>query len=294
MTFRDILLALLVVIIWGGNIIAIKIGVTELPPTIILALRFILTALVFLPFMKWPGRRQFMQLAEIALYMSVLHQGLLFIALRLVDASTIAILLQSQIMFTTLLGWLMLKETIRWKTATGLGIGFLGLLLTLGGPDLHQNPLGFVLVLLSTLVLALSYIRMRQLKKVHPATFIALTNGLAVPFILLASLFSPLADWLAIGDADWVKLSGVLIYQVLIVSLSHILWQALLARNPVALVTSFILLMPIVAILLSVLMLGETMHPPLIWGGAMTLLGVAIIMLRKFQKKTPINTNPAV
>lgn len=280
--------------IWGGNIVAIKIGVTELAPTILLVLRFTLTALVFLPFMKWPGRKQFWQLAEIALFMSVLHQGFLFFAAKFIDASTVAILLQSQIMFATLLGWLMLKETIRWKTATGLGIGFFGLLLTLGGPDLNQNPAGFVLVLLSTLVLAHSYIRLRQLKTVHPATFIALTNGLAVPFVVMASLFSPYADWLALGEADWTKMSGVLVYQVLIVSVSHIVWQVLLSRNPVAVVTSFVLLMPVVAIILSALILKETLHSSLVWGGGLTLLGVAIIMLRKIQKKTPINTNPVL
>jgi len=48
MPFRDILLALLVIFIWGGNIVAIKIGVTELPPPIILTIRFALTGLIFL------------------------------------------------------------------------------------------------------------------------------------------------------------------------------------------------------------------------------------------------------
>lgn len=294
MSFRDVLLAILVILIWAGNIIAIKIGVTELPPTIILALRFTLTALVFLPFIKWPGRRQFWQLAEIAIFMSVLHQGLLFIATGLLDASTIAILLQSQIMFATLLGWLMLRETIRWKTATGLGIGFLGLLLTLGGPDLNQNPAGFLLVLLSTLTLAFSYIRLRQLKDPHPATFIALTNGLAAPFVIASSLLIAPSGWLELDRANWTNLTGVLVFQVLIVSVSHLIWQSLLSRNPVALVTSFVLLMPVVAIILSALILGETLHASLLWGGGLTLLGVAIIMIRKFQKRLPVDGDPVV
>lgn len=140
MPLRDIVLALLVILIWGGNIIAIKIGVTELAPPVMLTLRFALTALVFLPFIKWPGRKTFWLLAEISIYMSVLHQGLLFIVLRMLDASTMAILLQSQILFATLLGWIILKESIGWRTAIGLGLGFMGLLLTLGGPDLNQHP----------------------------------------------------------------------------------------------------------------------------------------------------------
>lgn len=294
MSFRDILLALLVIFIWGGNIVAIKIGVTELPPPIILTIRFALTGLIFLPFMKWPGWDKFKRLLEIAIYMGVLHQGLLFIGLRILDASTIAILLQSQIMFATLLGWLVLKESIGWRTATGLGMGFLGLLLTLGGPDLSQHPYGFILIMCSTLALAASYIRMRQLKDVHPATFIALMNGLAAPFVLIGSLFLAPAGWALLGDANWVTLAGVLIYQVVFVSLSHILWQSLLSRNQVATVTSFVLLMPVVAILLSAVILGETLHTSLIWGGVLTLAGVGIITVRKIQKKMPIEADPVL
>ncbi len=294
MNFRDILLALLVILIWGGNIIAIKIGVTELSPTVILAIRFALTGAIFLPFIKWPGWAKFKILLEIAIYMGVLHQGLLFIGLRMLDASTIAILLQSQIMFATLLGWLVLKESIGWRTASGLGLGFLGLLLTLGGPDLSQHPMGFVIIMMSTLALAASYIRMRQLKDVHPATFIALMNGLAAPFVLIVSLFLAPAAWLTLGDANWFKLGGVLVYQVVFVSLSHILWQALLSRNQVASVTSFVLLMPVVAILLSIALLGEEFHTSLLWGGVLTLAGVGIITLRKAQKKMPIEADPVL
>ncbi len=294
MKLRDIILALLVILIWGGNIIAIKIGVTELPPSIMLTLRFVFTALVFLPFMKWPERKTFWRLAEISIYMSVLHQGLLFIVLRMLDASTMAILLQSQILFATVLGWLVLKESIGWRTATGLGMGFAGLLLTLGGPDLGAHPMGFWISMGSTLALAFSYIRMRQLKDVHPVSYIVILNLVAVPFVFLYSLIDAPEGWGRLGDADWITLAGVLVYQVLLVSLSHILWQSLLSRNQVASVASFVLLMPVVAILLSALILGETLHQSLLWGGGLTLAGVGIITLRKVQKKMPIETDPVL
>jgi len=292
MPLRDILLALLTVLIWGGNVVAIKIGVTELPALVILCLRFTLTALVFLPFIQWPDRNRLKLLCEVSFYMCVLHQGLLFVALKMMDASTMVILLQSQILFATLMGWLILKETIHWRTATGLSVGFLGLLLTFGAPDLQQNPWGFVLAMLSALAIAFSYIRMRQLKTVHPMTFIGVTNGFAVPFIFAASLFPGLGGWTLLPETDWVRVGGVLAYQVLLVSLSHVLWQSLLARNAVATVTSFVLLMPLVAILLSWLVLDETLHPALIWGGFLTLAGVGIITLRRIQKRAPLHNDP--
>ena len=69
MPFRDILLALTTILLWSGNFVAIKIGVGELPPMILLTLRFSLTALVFLPFIKWPDRKKIVLLAEISLYL---------------------------------------------------------------------------------------------------------------------------------------------------------------------------------------------------------------------------------
>lgn len=280
MTPRDLLLAILTVVLWGGNVVAIKIGVGELPAPMLLALRFSLTGLVFLPFIRWPDRSKLRLLGEISAYMAG-HQMLLFICLRMLDASTILILLQSQILFATLLGWLMLKEKISLQTTIGLSVGFVGLLMTLGGPDVASHPWAFVLALVSTVVLALCYIRMRQLKEIHPATLIGMMNGLAAPFMVLFSLIFTPESWLHLGDANWIKLAGVLVYQVVLVSYSHILWQALLSRNEVAKVSSLILLMPVAGILLSWAILHETLSQSLIWGGSLTLVGVIIVTMRK-------------
>lgn len=293
MPLRDILLALLVILIWGGNIVAIKMGVMELPPMVVITLRFAVTGLIFLPFMRWPGRAKFWKLCEIALYMSVLHQGLLFIAMDMLPASSMSILLQSQILFATLLGFFMLGEKIGWRTATGLAIGFAGLLLTLGTPDIAQSPQGFIITMCSAIALAFSYIRMRQIRDVHAPTFLGIMNLAAIPFVAAASFIPhPAGGWEKITGADWVVVGGVLAYQAALVSLSHSLWQSLLARNEVAKVTCFILLMPVVAIILSAIILNEAIHPVLILGGAMTLLGVGIVTLRKARKQQPVEADP--
>lgn len=291
MSLRDILLTLLCILIWSGNLIAIKLGVNELPPMVLITLRFLTTTLVFLPFIKWPGKTRFWKIAEVGLWMGAVHQGLLFTAMGMLDASTIVILLQSQIMFAALLGWLILKETIHWRTGLGLLLGFSGLLLVLGGPD-SQNLWGCLITLLSALAIAVSYIRMRQLKDVHAPTFIAIINGVSIPFVFMASMILAPHGWAQLPDADWSVIAGVLVFQAFIVSLSHILWQILLSRNAVANVTCFILLLPIVTIALSVWLLGESMHASLLWGGLLTIIGVGIITMRKIQKKLPMPVNP--
>ncbi|MCM2344563.1 MAG: EamA family transporter [Alphaproteobacteria bacterium] len=291
MTLRDISLTLLCILIWGGNFIAIKLGVGELPPLVMITLRFLTTSLVFLPFIKWPGKERFWKIAEVGLWMGAIHQGLLFVALGILDASTVVILLQAQIMFAALLGWLILKETIHWRTGFGLLLGFSGLLVVLGGPD-SQNLGGCLITLLSALAIAISYIRMRQLQDVHAPTFIAIINGASLPLVFLASLIMTPQGWGLLPQANWAIIISVLAFQALIVSLSHVLWQTLLARNAVAKVTCFILFLPLVTIALSVLLLGETLPASLLWGGALTVVGVGIITLRKIQKKLPVELDP--
>lgn len=291
MTLRDISLTLLCILIWSGNFIAIKLGVQELPPMVMITLRFLTTFLVFLPFMKWPGKERFWKIAEVGLWMGSIHQGLLFVALGMLDASTVVILLQAQIMFAALLGWLILKESIHWHTGFGLLLGFSGLLVVLGGPD-SQNLWGCFITLLSALAIAVSYIRMRQLKDVHAPTFIAIINGASLPFVFVTSLVMVPAGWGAVPSANWHVIGSVLAFQALIVSISHILWQSLLARNSVTKVTCFILVLPIVTIALSVALLGEEMHMSLVWGGVLTVAGVGIITVRKIQKKLPVQVDP--
>ncbi|QQG36760.1 MAG: DMT family transporter [Micavibrio aeruginosavorus] len=292
MTLRDIFLTLLCILIWGGNFIAIKFGVNELPPLVMITLRFLTTSLVFLPFMKWPGKSCFWKIAEVGLWMGAIHQGLLFVALEVLDASTVVILLQAQIMFAALLGWLILKESLHWRTGFGLLFGFSGLLIVLGGPD-SQNLWGCFITLLSALAVAISFIRMRQLKNVHAPTFIVVINGASLPFVFAASLILAPAGWAELPRANWFVIAGVLAFQALIVSIAHILWQSLLARNFITKVTCFILLLPVVTIALSVALLGEDMHISLIWGGLLTILGVGIITIRKTQKRQPVQVDPA-
>ncbi len=285
MSLRDIFLALMTILIWSGNFIAIKVGVAEMPPLVFLTLRLVLTALVFLPFVKWPDKRQARILIEISLYMWIIHQGLLLFAMRILDVSTGSILLQSQTLFAALLGWLILGEVLHRRIIVGLAVGFSGLVITLGAPDLQQNPAGFGIALLSALAIAFSYIRMRQLREVHPPTFIVMTMGAAIPVAFIASLLVSPQGWAHLPDADWVKMGVIFFYQVLAVSVSHILWQSLLARNKVATVASFVLLMPVMSIFLSAVFLGEEIGLALIGGGMLTLAGVALVTLRRIKKQ---------
>jgi len=284
---RDTLYALFVILVWGAHFGVIKLGVGEIGPSLSLTLRFGLTALLFTPFMRWPGFETFKKIAVVGLFMGVFHQGLLFVALRMLDSASVAVLLQSQTIFAVLMGRFLLGEHFGWRTMTGLLIGACGLVVMLGVPDVAGNLFGFALAILSAFMIAFSYIRMRQLSSVHAPTFIAIINLVSFPFVLAGGLmFEGLDGWkTAAAHANWYIVAGVLAYQVLLVSFTHSLWQKLLSRNEVARVTCYTLAMPVVAIIVGILFLGTPLSANLFIGTGLIVAGLAVVVIRRVQKK---------
>lgn len=283
---RDLGLALLVILIWGGHFAVIKEGVTQMHPLVALTLRFGLTGLLFLPFARMPDRKTFRRMIEIGILMGVLHQGLLFWGLQLIDPASVAVLMQSQTVFAVILGWLLLGEKFAWRTTLGLAVSAAGLLVMLGVPDVASSPEGFGILMASALVLSYSYIRMRKMGKVHPATFVTILNFASFPLAGAFSLaFGGLAAWTHLPDVNWWIMGAVLAYQVFIVSLSHMWWQQLLARNEVAKVTCFTLLTPPIAIAIAVIFTGTQLTLPLVAGTLLITAGLGIVVLRRVQKR---------
>lgn len=293
MNTKDLALALLVIVIWAGNIIAIKYSVMELPPITAVSIRFGLTALVFLPFARWPGKDVAKHMLIIAILMGFFHQGLLFIGMAKLSAGLTAIFLQAQVIFATILGVIFFKEHIGWRSVCGLIMGILGICVIYGDSTAGFSAAGFWILMGSTLTLAYAYMMMKKLPPVKPATFLCMMNGMAFPFVLSAAAFMEADQWHAVPQADWNLLFEVFIYQVFLVSLSHVIWQKLLSRNDMGLVTPFTLLLPVFGVSMAVALLNEDVSMRMIIGGTIAILGVGIIVLRRAQKKTSLPRCPA-
>lgn len=281
---KDYLSLFFILLLWAGNVIAIKLAVTEVPALTAATLRFLAGGLAFLPFIKPTDKSTLWTIFQISFLMNVCHIGLLFIGLQMLDATSTAILLQTQVVFATILGWLFFKETIRWRTWTGIAIATLGVIVMLGKPDLAEHPQGVIIMLVSTLALCFSYVKMKHLKDVHPATYIAFMCLFSVPFLFAASIAFYPQSWTTLGDIDWLTFGSVLAYQAILVSMTHIFWQRLMHKGEVGKVTAYTLIVPFIVVLLSVPLLGETLDFPTIAGGLLTMAGVGFITLRRIQK----------
>lgn len=281
---KDYGLILLTLVLWAGNVVAIKVAVTEVPALTAATLRFLVAGLIFLPFIKMPDSKTVWTIFQISMLMNVLHIGTLFVSLGMLDAASTSILLQTQVIFATILGCIFFKESIKWRTWTGIGLAVAGIIVMLGEPDLASHPQAVALMMFSTFVLALSYVKMKHLQNVHAATYVCLICLFAAPFTFAASLFYYPESWSNLPGIRWHVFGPMLAYQSIIISLTHIYWQRLMHRGDVGKVTAFTLLMPFFTVILSVLFLGEHIAWPSVVGGLITMAGVGIITLRRIQK----------
>ncbi|HEY4582278.1 MAG TPA: DMT family transporter [Lysobacter sp.] len=282
---RDLALVLLICLAWAGNFLTSAFALREIPPFLFTALRFVLLGLALLPVMKRPPAGQWPRLVAVGLCLGVLHFGLSFTSLKLSgDLSSPAIAMQSYVPMTALLGWLMLGERFAWRTGLAIAVSFAGVLVLGFDPIVLDHPASLVTMLVSALFLALATVLMKPLKGLDVFSqqgFIAWIS--LAPLLAISRVLEPGAI-ARLGGVSWVAWAGAAYAAFVASLLGHGLYYVLVKRHPIAQVTPWLLLSPVLAIVLGVLFWGDRPGPRLLVGGAMVLGGVLIIALRAMAK----------
>lgn len=296
MPLPHLLLLLSICLIWAGNFIAAAYAVEFLQPVTFTVLRFALVLVLLFPLLRWPTRAQWPTLVASCLCMGAVHFALVFLALgRSEDVSSVVILMQVYVPMSTLLAVIILGERIGWRTASGIGLCFAGVLVV-GLDPLVLAQLDVVpLVLGSAFFLALGTIFMRRLKGVGLFNFQA-WNALLSMLLLAAlavALESPLESVAAQGFKSpvWPALAYSAIGGSIV---GHGSFYWLIQRHEVSLITPYLLLVPILAVVLGILFWGDRPGPRLLTGGGMVIFGVLWITLRARQRGRPLEDKAKV
>ena len=285
---RDLALVLLICLAWAGNVLTSALALREIPPFLFTALRFVMLGVALLPFMKRPPPGQWPRLLAVGLCLGVLHFGLSFTSLKLAgDLSSPAIAMQSYVPMTALLGWLMLGERFAWRTGLAIAVSFAGVLVLGFDPIVLDHPASLVTMLVSALFLALATVLMKPLKGLDVFSqqgFIAWIS--LAPLLAISTVLEP-GGIAHLAKVSWVAWAGAAYAAFVASLLGHGLYYVLVKRHPIAQVTPWLLLSPVLAIVLGVLFWGDRPGPRLLIGGAMVLGGVLIIALRAMAKSRP-------
>ena len=274
-------LVLLVCLAWGGNFLAAAVALQQIPPLLFTALRLGVVLVCLLAWLRPIPRDQISLVFAVSLLNGALHFGLNFWALRLAgDISSTAVALQSYIPMSALLAVWLLGERIPRRTIAGIAIAFCGVLILGFDPLVLDAPAALAVTLVAAFTLALGTTLMRRMRGVGSFELQAWGAVIGIPFLVLASWLFESGQQAALAAADWRAWAGA-VYSGLIASLvGHGLLYWLVQRHPVSLITPYLLIAPVFAIVLGVLVWGDEPGAGLWLGAALVLGGVLLVSLR--------------
>ncbi len=286
---RDYAAALGVVLIWGTNFLAMKFALHDMTPFQLGAGRYVFAALPLVLFIR-PPKLHWKFVVLYGLLQGVGQFGFLFLALKVgMSAALGSVLMQTQVFFTALLGFVLLREHASRALLAGLFLAALGIgcfamnYLSPGADAGGTTPLGFVLVLGSAAMWSASNIVVRRAQQsatqfdVMP--FMVWSSLVPViPFALLSLAFDDPATrwrWTAAPWTTWLSLAYLGWFATI---LAYALWTGLLKRHPLNRVAPFSLAVPVVGISSGMLVLGDSISGWQWAGIALEVAALATVM----------------
>ncbi|MDM0049369.1 EamA family transporter [Variovorax sp. J22R115] len=277
--------AMSVVLIWGLNFVVMKLGLRDLSPMLLGALRFAAAALPLILFVRRPAL-PWRFLAAYGLAQGLGQFGLLFLGLQLgMTAGMASVVMQTQAFFTLLLAAPLLGERARPTQWLGLSVALAGLVVIAmahgDGPG-QMTLIGFVLTLSAAFMWASSNIVVRFAVRTAPAYdpfgFIVWSSLFPiVPFTLIAlAADGPAKVMHQLAGLDLGAVLAVLFLAWFATLLAYTLWTRLLQRHPAGRVVPFSLLVPVVGLAAAAVCFGERPSPAQWVGTAAVLLGLVI------------------
>ncbi len=273
-------MVLLLSALWGGNTVAVKIGVADSPPLMLAALRFAIGGACVVGWGLWtrasfrlePGEAS--PLLGLGLLFAV-QLGLLNVGVWLSTAGRASVLLNAYPVYIVLLAhFLVPGDRLTAAKLGGVLLGFAGVLVLFadqlltplaGGPS---TLLGDATLSLSAVLLALRQVVLnRQLQRIHPLKPLLAQVVIGTPAFFLLS-------WALESQptvATW-RLAGSLFYQgVIIAGFNFIANMWLLKTYRPSALAAFTLTTPLFGVVATALVIGE----PIGWRLALSAVLVA-------------------
>jgi len=270
-------------LLWSFAFVAGKIGVTDCPPLILLAARFLLAGTLILAIsafrrdaspLSW---RDVMVFAILGVANNALYLGLGYTGLKSVSAGLGGLIVSANPVFTAALAALFLGERLTWRKVAGLLLGILGVGLivwhrmSVGTDSLH----GILFTLASLASIVAGTILFKVLA---PKGSLWIGNG--VQNLAGGTAVLPFAFTLAdVGDiVPSVRLLGAFAFLVLGGSiLAYFLWFHLLKVCGATAASAYHFLMPPLAMLFAWMVLGEHVELRDLLGVVPVALGIYLV-----------------
>jgi len=260
----------LATLLWGGNSVAGKLASFDWQPFTITSARWLLTALLLLPF-AWPHLKRDWQilttnwktLAALGAFGMALFNLLMYLALNHTSAINVSIEQASMPVMIMLANFVLFSQRTSALQITGLICSIVGVLVTTTGgkPWLFFTEglnFGDAVMLLACVFYAGYTIGLRWRPKVHWLTFIWMISvsafAMTIPFFVWEIQQQPFTLPPAKG---WLVVGYVIIFPTIVSQIFYARGVELIGGNRAG---QFINLVPIFGSLLAILILKEKFH----------------------------------
>ncbi len=279
---------LIVYLVWGSTYLAIRIGVSDLPPALFAGVRFVISGILLGVYARLSGvsfpdtLHEWKMIGIVAVLLLVGANGLVVWGEQWVPSNQAALIVATTALWIAGLGSLGTQgERLAWQTIMGLGMGFIGVVILLSphftdfSPDYFWGQLG---IMLSSLLWASGSIYSKRQRLRTPPLMAAamqmLVGGLILTIIGLAT--GETAAW------KWtVPSSAALGYLILFGAVAFAAYVWLLHTVTPAQLGTYAYVNPAVAVLLGWFILGEKLAPAQMLGMLVILLGVVLVSTSK-------------
>ncbi len=271
------------IVFWSSAFAAIRAGLRGYAPGHVALLRFLVASAVLGVYavatrMPLPKRRDIPAIAALGfLGLTVYHVALSYGEVT-VPAGTASLIIASVPVFSALLAIAFLGERLDAAGWVGIGLGFAGVaLITVGrGQDVAFDP-GAGLVLLSAVVSSVFVVFQKPLLSRYSAfqfTTYAIWAGTFFMLVFLPGLPK------AILTAPLGATLSIVYLGIFPAALAYVTLAYALSRTPTSIITSFLYMVPVLAVLIAWAWLGEIPAQLSLIGGAVALAGVFIVNRR--------------
>lgn len=288
--FSAIILLVIAMIIWGSAYAVTKASLAEVPPVLFALLRYLIASVLLIAFVVFGGKLAkiprpvpwiavaLMGASGVFLYTVVYNLSLVY------TSAAQGALVQSFIpIVTALLAAFFLKETLSPIRLLGIGVSIAGIFLIMlfasESADAPNSSLGNFLMLLSVLFWAAYTLFAKRLANFDPLVITAGATIFGTILLAPAAVFE-------IGGTNFPPISasgwmGIIYLGVFSSAVAMLLYNRSLQHLNAGQTANFLNLMPVVAVLIAVVFLGES---PTFWqiaGGTLVLLGVWISLQKR-------------
>jgi len=281
--------------IWGSTWLFIKLGLEDLPPFTFAAIRFIIAVAIVFSIIRIRGlalpraRADWILLAVTGILSFGFNYGLVFWGEQYITSGLAALLQATTPAFGLVFAHYNLPgERLSWTRIGGVVLGVCGVAVVFSNQLAvagRQALAGCVALLLSSIFVAYSNVLVKKHgKNLNPAIMTAGQMLFGLLLLLVASITlegNPLRY-------HWTPMAVIALLYLAIVGsvIAFLLYYWLILNMDVTKSMLIALVTPVVAVILGMIVLNEEFGWRTLAGGAMIMLGIAFIVLRRNRSQS--------